>query len=166
MNIRPIIDKDIDTILALNEQFVRVLSPLDKRRLLKLIDMAALAVVIEKGSDIAGFLLVFNAKTDYDSVNYQWFDGHFESFLYIDRVVISDQFQGQGIASMLYQFVVNFAAENEVDNIVAEIDILPPNQGSLSFHQKWGFKQIELLKHNEHKVVSLQVHKVNKSVDA
>lgn len=161
MIIRKILGEDIESILELNQKSVKVLSPMDKDKLLKLIQMATLSVVVEENNQVAAFLLAFSSGAEYESINYQWFNQKFDEFLYIDRIVVSDQYRGKGIASKLYQYLINWADKHSVSSIVAEIDVQPPNKPSLLFHQKFGFKELELLKHNESKVVSLQELKVH-----
>ena len=156
MIIRDILRQDIDTILELNELFVDVLSPMDKRQLLRLIEISALFVVIEDDNQVAGFLIALIENAEYESINYQWFNEKHDSFLYIDRIVISEKYQGKGIASKLYQYVLESASDHSIPCICAEIDVMPPNEASLLFHKKMGFKELELLKHSEEKMVSLQ----------
>lgn len=157
-------DKDIDTILQLNKASVKVLSPLDKSQLLELIKMAAICIVIEEDRQIAGFLLCLTRGENYSSINYKWFEDQFDSFLYVDRVVVSKNFRGIGVASIFYRYVLDWAAKKKYPRIVAEIDVMPPNQASLLFHKKFGFKELELLEHSENKVVSLQEMKIKASV--
>ena len=156
MIIREILNKDIETILELNEKSVNVLSPMDKSKLLRLIEVSALSVVIEQENDVTGFLLAFTNSTTYESINYQWFNNNYTAFLYIDRIVISEKHRGRGIGTALYKYVIDWAAKNSSARIFAEIDVLPPNRPSLLFHQKLGFNELQLLKHHEHKMVSLQ----------
>lgn len=156
MIIREISDHDLNTILKLNEASVTVLSPLDIDKLLVLKTLAAVSVVVEVDGEVVGFLLAFSAGVEYESVNYKWFCKRFENFLYIDRVVVSQSVRGKGIASALYGYVLNWARTHGLSHLLAEIDITPPNEPSLKFHQKLGFKQLDILQHNENKVVSLQ----------
>ncbi|CAM4415813.1 GNAT family N-acetyltransferase [Vibrio agarivorans] len=156
MVIRDILSKDLDTILALNEQFVKVLSPMDKSKLLRLLDISYVSVVIEDENQVLGFLIALTEHKEYESINYQWFNDYCDSFLYIDRVVVADDAQGKGIASMLYHYALDSALDNSIPCLCAEIDVLPPNEASLLFHKKMGFKELELLRHSEDKMVSLQ----------
>jgi len=156
MIIREILSKDIDTILELNERSVNVLSPMDKNKLLRLIEVSALSVVIEEKNEVAGFLLALTNGVEYESINYKWFNNNYAVFLYIDRIVISEQYRGKGIGTALYRYVIDWASKSSSPSIFAEIDVLPPNKSSLLFHQKLGFNELQLLKHNEHKMVSLQ----------
>jgi predicted GNAT superfamily acetyltransferase len=75
--------------------------------------------------------------------------------------VVSDKYRGMGIASNLYRHTLKQMQISDAKILCAEIDVLPPNEPSLLFHQKFGFKELELLKHKENKVVSLQALKVN-----
>lgn len=173
MLIRDIEEKDFKSILSLNEISVQVLSPLDEDKLRRLIQMASIHVVVEATNEsnsnpesepkneIAAFLLVFSEDADYESVNYQWFNKQYSNFRYIDRVVVSDKYRGMGIASNLYRHTLKQMQISDAKILCAEIDVLPPNEPSLLFHQKFGFKELELLKHKENKVVSLQALKVN-----
>ncbi|MFQ3219271.1 MAG: putative GNAT superfamily acetyltransferase [Paraglaciecola sp.] len=159
--IRKILAQDIDTILELNEKSVKVLSPMDKNKLLRLMEISALSAVVEEANQVAGFLLAFTHDVQYESINYEWFNQNYDSFLYIDRIVISDQFRAKGMATKLYKYALKWATEHSLPSIFAEIDVIPPNKPSLLFHQKFGFKELELLKHNQNKMVSLQECKVD-----
>jgi predicted GNAT superfamily acetyltransferase len=156
MIIRPIESKDIEAILELNQTSVKVLSPLDRSAVLSLIGMSALSVVVEKDHQVAGFLIGLTHDTAYESINYAWFNNQYDRFFYVDRIVVSDRFRGLGLASLLYQHIIKWAESHALPQVFAEIDVLPPNTPSLLFHQKFGFKELELLRHSEHKMVSLQ----------
>lgn len=160
MIIRNILEKDFETILALNEISVKVLSPMDREKLIRLIKVSAIAAVLEDKNQVAGVLLAFPCDIAYESINYQWFNGNYNSFLYIDRIVVSEDFRGNGVASRLYEYAFEWAKKHSLASIFAEIDVMPANDASLLFHQKQGFQQLQLLKHNENKMVSLQQLKV------
>lgn len=169
MHIRPIEPKDHDAILALNEASVAVLSPLNNDQMVKLIAQSCLHAVVEIEGVVAAFLLVVGPKTAYRSINYQWFDEQYDDFYYIDRVVVHAHYRAQKIGQTLYQYLIDQAYHNHVGLLCAEIDIAPPNEPSLHFHRKWGFKEVSTLTHsaaksNEksaEKIVSLQVCVIN-----
>ncbi|MEH6452677.1 MAG: GNAT family N-acetyltransferase [Psychromonas sp.] len=160
MIIRDILQKDFESILALNEISVKVLSPMDREKLVRLIKVSAIAVVLEDQKQVAGVLLAFSSDIAYESINYQWFNDSYNSFLYIDRIVVSENYRGKGVASRLFTYALEWAKNHSLASIFAEIDVMPANDASLLFHQKQGFKQLQLLKHNEHKMVLLQQLKV------
>ncbi len=131
--------KDYDRVLEMNEESVHFLSPMDRDRLELLASKADIFNVIEKDGYVAGFLLAFREDSDYDSVNYQWFNERYDKFLYIDRVVIDIEYQREGLGEALYSWIFDNA---EVDKIAAEIDIQPPNPTSLAFHKNFGFEEV------------------------
>ena len=143
-------------MLDLNEQFVSVLSALNIGRFALLRGQCSLLRIAEVEGRVAGFLMGFRNGSSYDSINYQWFAQRFTDFLYIDRVVVGGDFHGQGIASRLYRDAIDWSRQNDLGSLVAEIDLEPPNEGSLQFHRKFGFLEVDQLTHSPGKRVSLQ----------
>lgn len=148
---------DFATILALNEAFVSVLSPLDGARLARLHAQAALHRVIEQDGRIEAFLLVLREGADYDSPNYRWFAQRHARFLYVDRIVVAGGTQARGAGSRLYRDVYALASRESVPLITCEFDIEPPNPASERFHAKLGFREVGRQRlDGGSKIVSLQ----------
>jgi predicted GNAT superfamily acetyltransferase len=133
---------DFPVILALNEAFVSVLSPLDAARLARLHAQAALHRVIEQDGRIEAFLLVFREGADYDSPNYRWFAQRHARFLYVDRIVVAADTQARGAGTQLYRDVYALASRDGVPLITCEFDIEPPNPTSARFHARLGFREV------------------------
>jgi uncharacterized protein len=133
---------DFPKILALNEAWVHYLSPLSEDRLRVLHQDSSYHRVVEVDGSVEAFLLGFSQGRAYDSVNYLWFAQRFERFLYVDRIVVSDKAQGQGLGAMLYKDFFAFARLIHASRITAEFDIDPPNPGSKIFHERFGFREI------------------------
>lgn len=151
-------NKDLPRILELNEESVHFLSPLTMEKLEKLSYQSEMLSVIEVDGVVEAFVLTIREGKDYDSVNYLWFSERYDKFLYIDRVVVSVKMHGKGLGRMLYQSVFEHAKQIDVPYVTAEIDINPPNPGSLKFHEKFGFKEVGKQSVSDgKKVVSLQV---------
>ena len=96
LTIRPAEERDFSAVLALNEESVAVLAPLTRERLETLHRTARLHWVLEErdGGAVVGFVLAFREGIDHDSVNYRWFAERYQSFLYIDRVVVGSGTRG------------------------------------------------------------------------
>lgn len=88
-----------------------------------------------------GFLLALTADSDYQSVNYQWFRSHYEQFVYIDRVVIAPGFRRLGVGRVLYADIQSFT-ELTAPLLTCEVNVKPPNPGSVRFHAAWGFHEV------------------------
>ncbi len=157
MTIRKAENKDLIKILELNEESVHFLSPLTMEKLEHLVAQSELLEVVEVDGVVEAFVLTITEGKDYDSVNYLWFAEHYKRFLYIDRVVVSVKMHGKGLGGMLYKSVFQYAKQKDIPFVTAEIDINPPNPGSLSFHEKYGFKEVgQQSVAGGKKVVSLQ----------
>ena len=133
--------EDYPEILRLNTAAVPNVNQIDAEKLKELHQQAAALVVAqEKGSgDIAGFLLIITEGADYDSLNYQYFTANYPSFAYVDRVVVSPDHQRKGIGRLFYQCLFEIAAGRPT---TCEVNIEPPNEQSMAFHQQLGFTPV------------------------
>ncbi|HUL66276.1 MAG TPA: GNAT family N-acetyltransferase [Burkholderiaceae bacterium] len=142
MKTRTALPEDLSSVLALNEESVRFLSPLSRARLEALTEQAAAHWVIEAEGSVAAFLLAFREGASYESINYRWFADRYPSFLYIDRVVVSNSAQGQGLGTALYRAAFMHAQATLIPVVTCEFDVDPPNPVSASFHAKFGFREV------------------------
>lgn len=150
-------------ILALNRQSEHFLSPLDLPKLSRISKEAAVFQVVTSAESVAGFLLCFLPEADYDNPNFFWFQTHYENFLYIDRIVISEDFREHHLATRFYNELAKHAIARGIRRLACEIHIDPPNPVSLRFHEKQGFAEVgQQSIEDEHaddskRLVSLQV---------
>lgn len=142
MQIRDALPADFPRILALNEESVQFLSPLTPERLELLHDEAAYHRVMEIDGVVVAFLLALPQGCTYDSPNYRWFASHFDSFIYIDRIVVSVAHQGCGIGRNFYDNLFLFAKQGNITLVACEFDIDPPNDVSRRFHRRLGFTEV------------------------
>ena len=62
-------------------------------------------------------------------------------FIYVDRVVVSSAFRGQSFGSLLYKDLFHYARDNAIPLVTCEYNIVPSNEPSRLFHDKFGFKE-------------------------
>lgn len=160
MLLRDATPDDAPAILALNQAFVAVLSPLDAARLAHLAGQAALYRVAEQEGRIAAFLLAMREGADYDSPNYRWFAERYPRFLYVDRIVVAAEAQGRGVGELLYGDALRHAASGGAPVLTCEFDIAPPNPASARFHARLGFREVGRQVLGAGKEVSLQARDV------
>jgi predicted GNAT superfamily acetyltransferase len=159
---------DFPAILTLNHQSEEFLSPLDRPKLDQISKEAEFFQVATSLEDPVGFLLAFLPEADYDNPNFIWFKARYEYFIYIDRVVISEDFRGHHLATRLYADLRTEATARSIPRLVCEIHIDPPNPGSLRFHEKQGFIEIgqqtieDLHTGDGKKIVSLQIKEMER----
>ena len=123
--IRDVEERDLDAVLALNNTAGAGILATDPARLRLLFDQAHYFRVAEMNGVIAGFLIAFRADAAYDSPNYRWFQAHYESFVYIDRIVIGAAWQGHGLGRIFYCDVGSYAEVAERMIKFAPVDDLP-----------------------------------------
>ncbi len=139
IKIRDFHPSDVNLIVTLNYQSVAVLSAMDEQRFDLLREQSSVLWIAELNQQPVGFLMGFGDGSNYDSVNYQWFNERYDSFVYIDRVVVGVEVRSAGIGSAFYARLEQWAYEQQKSCLVAEVDIVPLNQGSLNFHLRLGF---------------------------
>lgn len=138
--IRDMTHSDFDSIVHLNQNALEGVGPLDNESLSLLVKMSDQALVAEDGGDIAGFVITLPPGAEYDSSRYRWFeDTLVDDYVYLDRIVVSDQHRRKGVASMLYE-------EIEGDAPVA-LEVYDTNDVSLAFHESRGFAEVGALTH-------------------
>lgn len=133
---------DLDIVLQMNTASIPAVSALTRDELRELMGRSARARVIECDGEVAGFLLGFVAGADYASLNYQWFCARYESFFYVDRIVIGKSWRGQGLGAALYADVDAFARTQGLSSVTCEVNLRPHNAESLAFHGAQGFEQV------------------------
>ncbi len=129
---------DFDSIVHLNQNALEGVGPLDNESLSLLVKMADQALVADHGGDIAGFVITLPPGAEYDSSRYRWFEEKLDDdYVYLDRIVVSDDHRRKGVASSLYE-------EVEGDLPIA-LEVYETNDVSLAFHESRGFEEVGAL---------------------
>ena len=129
--VRDVTLQDIPFVLDLNETNVEVLSPMDDEKFLYFTGNSEMFHVVTVDGVPAAFLIALReGLPDYKSENYIWFSKQYESFLYVDRIVIAEEYRRLGLGQMLYEGVFRHAEETGVPVVTAEIDIVPALAGT------------------------------------
>ena len=132
---------DFDSIVHLNQNALEGVGPLDNESLSLLVKMSDQALVVEDDGDIAGFVITLPPGAEYDSSRYRWFEDKLvDDYVYLDRIVVSDEHRRKGVASKLYE-------EIEGDAPVA-LEVYDTNDVSLAFHESRGFEEVGALTHD------------------
>ncbi len=134
---------DAAAVLAINAAARPGVAPLDRRELTRLCGAGAL-VLIATLAQPAGYLIAFTAEAPYDGEEFRYFRGALSgSFVYIDQVAVTPHLRRYGIASALYRRLGSLTAAGT--RLCCEVNLEPPNPGSLLLHRRLGFGQMTQL---------------------
>ncbi len=157
VRIRPLVAADLPVAHALNEANVPAVGDASLERLAAIAAESSVTLVAEVDGVMAGFCLALPPGTSYDSTNYLWFAERYDSFIYLDRVAVSDAFRGQGIGRALYAEVERLA---DAEFFTLEVNLRPRNEGSLAFHERLGFVEVGQRETPYGTLVSLQAKRL------
>ena len=161
IEIRPANVKDFPTIVNLNLAAIKATAEMDLAHLKNLHHWSEYHKVATYKNQVVAFLLVIPPGKSYPSQNYQWFNDQYDSFLYVDRIVVDEHYIGMKIGTALYHDLFSVARKLGVKNITCEYNIKPLNTTSKIFHQRHGFKEVATQwLDSKSKQVSLQVAQV------
>ena len=139
--VRDAVAADHEAVLAMNNAAVPNVNALAAHEFEWLVTRAAYFRVCVDAEEVVGFVLCLPAGIDYWSENYKWFAARYGSFLYLDRVVVAERVRGQGVGAMLYADLHAFAA-GRWGCVTLEVNLLPPNPGSVRFHGRLGYERV------------------------
>lgn len=88
------------------------------------------------------FLIAFDHHSRITGENFDYISREYSQFVYVDRIVVSEDAQGMGYGRTLYGVLFRQAVKDAHTRILCEINIDPPNPGSVAFHEKLGFQPI------------------------
>lgn len=135
---------DIPAVTSLNNLAAPAVNVLDETEVASLLTMCDVALVAtDKDGEVTAFLLSLGGGQAYESENYAWFEARGVRHQYIDRIVVGAGAKGTGIGRALYESVFERARERGASEIAAEVNVRPPNPGSVAFHERLGFRQLE-----------------------
>jgi len=138
-------DRDLDRLVAVNDAAYPAVPLTPAAELAELIGMSSVVVVVDDRS-AAGFVLGMPPGLSYQSENYLFFSSRARergtSFVYVDRIVLAAHLRGRGLGPQLYAAVFAEARRVGADEVLCEVNIEPPNPGSLAFHTRLGFVEV------------------------
>jgi hypothetical protein len=157
ITVREMTEADVDDATVINAACTPEVGEADAPALSRLLSMSAVALVAEcRDHGTVGFCIVLPPDTDYDSPNYLYFTERHVDFVYLDRIAVDPGHRNLGIGAALHAGLLEATTAGLV---TLEINLDPPNTGSLRFHERLGFVEVERLETRPGKPVSLQIRR-------
>lgn len=135
-------EEDFAAIVALNASEVAHTSAMDAARLAQLHRLSCHHKVLEVDGAVGAFLLAMREGSGYANPNYEWFAAREPSFLYVDRIVVGARHQGLRLGPRLYEDLFGFARAQGIAVVACEYNVVPPNEPSRRFHDRFGFHEV------------------------
>ncbi|UFS60952.1 GNAT family N-acetyltransferase [Subtercola endophyticus] len=145
LHVRATRSDDVAQLLALNNLAVPAVNKLDEpalRAILAEVRFGFTVVDDAEPAGVLGFALTLVSGADYHSENYRWFESRSSDFLYVDRIVVAEGARDAGVGQMLYTTIFDSARSEGVSEVFCEVNLSPPNPGSLRFHHRLGFVEV------------------------
>lgn len=139
--IRDIDPPSITVVRAINEEALPHVNSVPSAYFsARLLDGSYFRGVYHEGRP-AAFLLAMDETADYDSLNFLWFRGRYPRFVYIDRIVVVPDHRRAGLGGLLYNDLLAWA-RGRTPRLACEVNLRPPNEPSLRFHERQGFRPV------------------------
>ena len=141
--VRNIVSTDVTRVLEINNANTPGVSELTMSELETDLKncLHALAIDNEHG-EVCAFCITFAPDAPDAGANHQWFADRFKSFVYLDRIAIDSTHQNLGLGALLYQTVEQRMLDSAEHSLLCcEVNLEPPNPGSLRFHKRIGFSE-------------------------
>ena len=132
---------DLKSILSLNQESMPAVSSSNLEMMKHFLIICDYFKICKINGEIIGFLNALLPSKDYKSEHYKWFNDRYESFIYVDRIILNKSYQNQGYGRVFYDDLIN-SIKNKPLDIACEINTKPYNKQSIKFHKKYGFKEV------------------------
>lgn len=132
---------DLDVVLAMNEASTPHLSSISLNELHWFTTHASYFRVATVENEPVGFLIALTPEAEYGSENFRWFRERYQSFVYVDRIAVSEEARRNGVGTALYRDVSCFT-DGLARCLTCEVNTRPPNEVSLAFHERQGFRKV------------------------
>ena len=135
------ISDELPLIVKMNQEALPAVSSVNMNDMNHFLSIVDYFHSLKMENKLIGFLIALTPGKEYHSVNYKWFEKRYDSFMYVDRIVIDPSYQSNGLGKAFYNDLADFS-KNKTNRITCEVNIRPKNEGSIFFHEKYGFNQV------------------------
>lgn len=148
LRVRDATAADHAAVLALNNANTPHVNALTDEEWAWIVAHAGYFRVAEDEGGLAGFVLCIPSGTEYWSRNYKWFAERYAEFIYLDRVVVAARVRRGGVGRAMYDDLHATAAGRWL-RVGLEVNLKPPNPGSMAFHEALGYRRIGVREYDD-----------------
>ena len=140
--LRELTPLDVPAIRALNNSATPAVPVATDAELRALLEASSFGFAAVVDDELVGFIIGFGRGSDYASPNYRYFEERGSDHVYVDRIVVAEEARGMRIGQTLYERVADLAIGQGRVEVTCEVNLDPPNPGSLAFHGRMGFHEV------------------------
>lgn len=144
--IRTATRSELDWLTTLNNACIPAVNEMDADGIWDIVEKSSYAGVlwddVGNGLEPLGALTVLSPGVSHWSTYYAWVGERYDDFHYVDRIMVSEQARGRKVGEQLYRDLFNFS-RGKAARILCEVNSIPPNPGSMRFHERLGFQPID-----------------------
>jgi predicted GNAT superfamily acetyltransferase len=96
-----------------------------------------------QGARLQGFALGMSSRQPQPDFTQQWFLMRFDSFLYLERLVVAAACQRQGVGRALLLQTQQWAQERGLERMCCQVHDRPANRAAQAFVEAMGFAGLE-----------------------
>lgn len=131
----------LDFVLSLNQDSLPAVSQLDLKKMNYFLQISSYFKIFKIDDKPVGFLIGLKPREDYKSENYIWINQRYDSFIYVDRIIIGSNYRNRGLGFYFYNHLIK-SMVGKVESVFCEVNIKPYNEQSIKFHKKYGFEEV------------------------
>ena len=131
----------LDFVLSLNQDSLPAVSQLDLKKMNYFLQISSYFKIFKIDDKPVGFLIGLKPRKDYKSENYIWINQRYDSFIYVDRIIIDINYRNRGLGFYFYNHLIK-SMVGKVESVFCEVNIKPYNEQSIKFHKKYGFEEV------------------------
>lgn len=107
------------------------------------------------GAQLQGFALGMSSRLPQPDFTQQWFLMRFDSFLYLERLIVAVASRRRGVGRELLQQTLQWAQEMGLERVCCQVHERPPHREAKAFVEAMGFVAIESVMLPSRDIVSL-----------
>jgi len=155
ISINPVQYAHLGAIRSINAESAPGVSVLTPNNLIRVVESASLVWVALMRERVAGYLIGYAHDAAYDGEEFKWFQSRGRDFVYVDQIAVAADSRSRGVGAALYRALETFAANKALRTLTCEVNLEPPNPGSMAFHRRLRFLEIDRLRTADGRHVAL-----------
>ena len=159
VHVRPYQRSDRDAAYAINQANLPALGSFETAAELEaMVGRSRITLVGLLNDRVVGLLICLDHTAANGGRNFDWIKSTLGRFAYVDRIALATGTNGQGIGQALYAELLarlETAPDMAGLSLTCEVNLRPPNPGSVRFHERLGFSEIGRKDHGDKAVIYL-----------